>query len=89
MSLFVNNVFVNFPQQSIEHLYKQDSLCFRFLIDDRSWSIISTLLPRHVSIRVRKGLSDEQSVFDLKDLLSPNEIGTFTVHMSQIGLSNF
>ena len=33
--------------------------------------------------------SDEQSVFDLKDLLSPNEIRTFTVHMTQIGLSNF
>ena len=33
--------------------------------------------------------SDEQSVFDLKDLLSPNEIGTFAVHMTQIGLSNF
>ena len=40
-------------------------------------------------IRVRKGASDEQSVFDLKDVLSPNEIGTFTVHMTQIGLSNF
>ena len=29
--LFVNNFFVNFPQESIEHLYKQYSRCFRFL----------------------------------------------------------
>ena len=90
MSLIVNNVFVNFPQQSIEHLYKQYSLCFRFLINDRLWAIISTPLPSHVSIiRVRNGPSDEQSMFDLKDLLSPNQIGTFTVHMTQIGQSNF
>ena len=34
------------------------------------------------NFRVRKGPSDEQSVFDLKDVLSPNEIGTFTVHDS-------
>ena len=31
------------------------------------------------NFRVQKGSSDEQSMFDLKDLLSPSEIETFTL----------
>ena len=42
------------------------------------------------NFRVQKGSNEEQSVFDLpKDLLSPSEMATFKVHVTQTGLSNF
>ena len=80
MFLFVNN-FLNFRQYQLKICITDNHFALlindRLIIDNRHTYTKSCL-----NFRIRKGPSDEQGVFDLKDLLSPSEKATITAYYS-------